>query len=428
MKHTTKIISSLLALVLCLSVAIVPVGAADVEAGTVDVTFSVEKHEGVDSLGAPAEDIYAVTMYLKNTNPINALLVPVYYNKTLFTPVDGTDMSILEWGYTVDFENGLTGVAYLPGTDLSDTRKFTNTLAAPGDRVVNARGAVNGLGHTSAQKVLDIIACNPETTTLTHFWGGLSKDTYGAIYINYETGNMTCNLQAYNEPTPYVTMLFKLNPGVTDADVVGAEFGYLPASTKPYDGTTEADLTKFFFSAQSTGVTPTFNASYCVVESSTATPVVAKAKSQVLFTGDKATGTPDDAFAYRLTSVVTADDLALMNANGNTITELGFVAANASNAGTLAEAKAAVEAGTQLPAGWKTANTTYISQADASADAYFGARIQNILHSTQTEDISVCAYVAYTNGNTTSYIWYDAAVTAGVSTNYDSAVAAWAKL
>lgn len=161
---------------------------------------------------------------------------------------------------------------------------------------------------------------------------------------------------------------------------------------------------------------------------SEATPVVAKAKSQVLFTGDKATGTPDDAFAYRLTSVVTADDLALMNTKGNSITELGFVAANASNAGTLAEAKAAVETGTQLPAGWKTANTTYISQADATADAYFGARIQNILHSTQAEDISVCAYVAYTDGRTTSYIWYDAAVTAGVSTNYDSAVAAWAKL
>lgn len=161
--------------------------------------------------------------------------------------------------------------------------------------------------------------------------------------------------------------------------------------------------------------------------SSEATPVVAMSKSQVLFTGDKSTATPDDAFTYRLTSVVTADDLALMNTNGNSITALGFVAANASNAGTLAEAKAAVEAGTELPSGWKTASTTYISQADATANAYFGARIQNILHSSQKEDISVCAYVAYTNGGVTSYIWYDAAVTAGVSTNYDAAVSAWAQ-
>lgn len=150
---------------------------------------------------------------------------------------------------------------------------------------------------------------------------------------------------------------------------------------------------------------------------------VAKYKTQVKFTGDKTTG-PDDLFQFRLTSVITAADFAAMNSNGNTIKSVGFIAAN-TGAADVADAKAAVEKGTALPSAWKAASTDYVSQANASSDAYFGAIVKNISHASQATDIDCIAYVCYNDGTADHYVWYSAAVTAKVASGYDAAVAAW---
>lgn len=150
---------------------------------------------------------------------------------------------------------------------------------------------------------------------------------------------------------------------------------------------------------------------------------VAKYKTQVKFTGDK-TAAPEDLFQFRLTSVITAADFAAMNSNGNTIKSVGFIAANTGAADADA-AKAAVEKGTALPSAWKTASTDYVSQADASSDAYFGAIVKNISHASQATDIDCIAYVCYNDGTADHYVWYSAAVTAKVASGYDAAVANW---
>lgn len=150
---------------------------------------------------------------------------------------------------------------------------------------------------------------------------------------------------------------------------------------------------------------------------------VAKYKTQVKFTGDK-TAAPDDLFQFRLTSVITAADFAAMNSNGNTIKSVGFIAANTGAADADA-AKAAVEKGTALPSAWKAASTDYVSQANASSDAYFGAIVKNISHASQATDIDCIAYVCYNDGTADHYVWYSAAVTAKVASGYDAAVAAW---
>lgn len=150
---------------------------------------------------------------------------------------------------------------------------------------------------------------------------------------------------------------------------------------------------------------------------------VAKYKTQVKFTGDKTTA-PDDLFQFRLTSVITAADFAAMNSNGNTIKSVGFIAANTGAADADA-AKTAVEKGTALPSAWKTASTDYVSQANASSDAYFGAIVKNISHASQATDIDCIAYVCYNDGTADHYVWYSAAVTAKVASGYDAAVAAW---
>lgn len=150
---------------------------------------------------------------------------------------------------------------------------------------------------------------------------------------------------------------------------------------------------------------------------------VAKYKTQVKFTGDKTTA-PDDLFQFRLTSVITAADFAAMNSNGNTIKSVGFIAAN-TGAADAADAKTAVEKGTALPSAWKAASTDYVSQADASSDAYFGAIVKNISHASQATDIDCIAYVCYNDGTADHYVWYSAAVTAKVASGYDAAVANW---
>ena len=159
------------------------------------------------------------------------------------------------------------------------------------------------------------------------------------------------------------------------------------------------------------------------------TPVVAKHKSQVRFTAEN--GDIADAFDYRLISSIpdTAWDLYFASAGGTTITAVGFVAANESDRATLADAQAAVEGGTALPAGWKTADTDYIQKTDDDADAYFGCMIKGIKHSEQTEDIVCSAYIAYTTAaGQTAYVWYDAPIVAPVATNYDAAANAWREM
>lgn len=172
---------------------------------------------------------------------------------------------------------------------------------------------------------------------------------------------------------------------------------------------TEYDLTNSMVKLTVAGAEPSYS--------------VAKYKTQAKFTGDKTTA-PDDLFQFRLTSVITAADFAAMNSNGNKIKSVGFIAANTGAADADA-AKAAVEKGTALPSAWKAASTDYVSQADASSDAYFGAIVKNISHASQATDIDCIAYVCYNDGTADHYVWYSAAVTAKVASGYDAAVAAW---
>lgn len=184
---------------------------------------------------------------------------------------------------------------------------------------------------------------------------------------------------------------------------------------KTTDGATQTNLDQ--------GEVNTELASAMVNNPGVANPAVAKYKTQVKFTGDKTTA-PDDLFQFRLTSVITAADFAAMNSNGNTIKSVGFIAAN-TGAADAADAKAAVEKGTALPSAWKAASTDYVSQANASSDAYFGAIVKNISHASQATDIDCIAYVCYNDGTADHYVWYSAAVTAKVASGYDAAVAAW---
>lgn len=339
MKLSVKILSLMMVLIVACTALVIPASAAD---GTVAVTYSVAKYDGVDTTGATADDIYAVTVYLNNTNPINSLLFPIYYRSDLFTPIDGADMSIMDWNYTIDFGAGLVRAAYaIPeGSDLADTNKYNKANVAAANRVVNARGAISGLGKGDvASAITNLDTRNPEESLA--WWGELDSSKYGVITLQYSGQNNYCNLQAYGVETPLIQILFKRNAGVTDADVVGAQFGYVEGATVNNDNSVETDVTKFYYDKTSTAGIAAMTANYCTVEAAAEpSPVVAKT-SQIRYNG------PVDGdyapFDVRTRAALSVDDFnALCTYDAATkatnIDKVGFVYADSSVGMTLENA------------------------------------------------------------------------------------------
>ena len=153
-------------------------------------------------------------------------------------------------------------------------------------------------------------------------------------------------------------------------------------------------------------------------------PVVAKSKAEVKMTPNSPT-TVEDAFQFRVTSVITDADWDTYFANtaaggNNAITKLGFVAYKGTDGFDLETAKSVAKGGTA--AGYDKAETTYVQKETDSSDAYFGAIIQ-ITSAETRSDATYIAYVEYTDAEgATQYAFYDAAQTALLDTNYQTIV------
>lgn len=153
-------------------------------------------------------------------------------------------------------------------------------------------------------------------------------------------------------------------------------------------------------------------------------PVVAKSKAEVKMTPNSPT-TVEDAFQFRVTSVITDADWDTYFANtaaggNNAITKLGFVAYKGTDGFDMDTAKSVAKGGTA--AGYDVATTTYVQKESDTSDAYFGAIIQ-ITSAETRSDATYIAYVEYTDAEgATQYAFYDAAQTALLDTNYQNIV------
>lgn len=165
-------------------------------------------------------------------------------------------------------------------------------------------------------------------------------------------------------------------------------------------------------------------ANFTIASDEPAGPVVAKSKAEVKMTPNSPT-TVEDAFQFRVTSVITDADwdtyFANTAAGGNSaITKLGFVAYKGTAGFDLETAKSVAKGGSA--AGYDVATTNYVQKADDSSDAYFGAIIQ-ITSAETRSDATYIAYVEYTDAEgATQYAFYDAAQTALLDTNYQTIV------
>lgn len=158
-------------------------------------------------------------------------------------------------------------------------------------------------------------------------------------------------------------------------------------------------------------------------------PAVAKSKAQVKMTPNSAT-TVEDAFSFRVTSVITDADWDAYFANSadsaattNAIKSVGFVAYKGTTGFNLDTAKAVAQ-GTPA-AGYDVATTDYIQKANDTSDAFFGCRLE-ITSAATRSDVTYVAFVQYLDatGNT-AYAFYDAEQQALLNTNYNNIVSTY---
>lgn len=401
MNKVSKIFSVALVLVLALSVMVMPASAAD---GTIDVTYKLEKYDGVDSTGAQATDIYALTMYIDSTNPITNFTMPVYYERDKFLPVDGTDMSILDWGYTVDHSISCNGVAYVipEGSDLADTNKYQKANALAANRTIVTRGGVSGLGGVAFSTVIKALT-DQDKSASTAWWVNADPEKYGCFVIQYESANGYCNLQGYGEPKPFITYLFK---AMTD-DIEGAVFGHLDEG-QPAVFVTETDATKHWYDLNSTVGYPDVSVETYKVP--VPSPVVAKT-SQIRYNGPvDGTYAP---FDVRTRAAMSAADFAAICGDDatakNAITDIGFVYAADTVAFDLDTAKA-VATGTAA-SGYAKKSVSHIQK---TGDEYVWTCL--ITGADYAAGVNSLGYI--TVGGTTYY--FDAAYATDFSVLYDT--------
>lgn len=171
------------------------------------------------------------------------------------------------------------------------------------------------------------------------------------------------------------------------------------------------------------------NATIHVGAPAPAGPVVAKAKSQVKMTATSAT-TVADEFSFRVISKISDSDwdtyfknTGVAGATTDYITAVGMVAYKGAAAFDAETAKKVV-AGTPAE-DYAAATTDYISKANDTADAEFGAIIK-ANHSTLTNDVTYMGFVQYVDASGVAQtIFYETAGTAALSTNYDAIVNAY---
>lgn len=156
-------------------------------------------------------------------------------------------------------------------------------------------------------------------------------------------------------------------------------------------------------------------------------PAVAKSKAEVKMTPNAEKTAVEEAFSFRVTSVITDADWdtyfknsADASATTDAIKSVGFVAYKGTTGFNLDTAKAVAQG---IPAeGYDVATTSYIQKVDDASDAYFGCRL-NITSAATRSDVTYVAFVEYVDGTSaTQYAFYEAEQTALLDSNYEGIV------
>lgn len=371
MVKSKKLLSLFLAVVMVLSVFTVMASAYTVGpevAGNINYKYTVEKVNTVpetsDSPEYTANNIYAVTAWLQCDAPVYTAIIPVHFNTEKFSPImlfDGEVTYPAGAGFGVDdyYENMGEGTVY--AYKLGDYMNNTGMYKANGTTATTkALAKCIGLGNanTSAVKAgLSAQLVSPGNPLYNKWNAGLPANT-GIMYAQMDIASVEKTayyntIDGVTTETGWVRMItfyFETLAGVTDADVVGEEFGVYTDNCFTVDGDVDASGYGYFAGATTAkyGTNPEKNVvSNAVIEGEVAesSPVFAKT-SQIRYNG------PVDGdyapFDVRTRAAMTAEDFASICGTDaeavNNITAVGFVYADSSVDFNIDDAKAAIAA------------------------------------------------------------------------------------
>lgn len=403
MKKITRIFSVVMALVLMLSVAVLPANAA--VPSDADVSFRLElspETERKDSTGADpvANNVYRLDIFLTSNVRVATIIMGVTFDPVKFTPLDACD----EYIYTTDRSQGYIDVLSEwrgPLLEAGSVKSGRDTFYEPSNSAVKS-------AYKSAFTDNDdgILLWNYEPADKSAMIGMCTDEKVASVYLQLNAGQTAEGAQfgfGIGQGTSAKSVGFCSNP----------ELGkYLKLSTADLINIVPLDLIG----------TPDYTYTAPVVTG----PAVAKSKAQVKMTPNSAT-TVEDAFSFRVTSVITDADWDAYFANSanpaattNAIKSVGFVAYKGTTGFNLDTAKAVAQ-GTPA-AGYDVATTDYIQKVNDTSDAFFGCRL-DITSAATRSDVTYVAFVEYVDGTgVTQYAFYEAAQTALLNTNYDGIV------
>lgn len=443
MVKSKKLLSLFLAVVMVLSVFTVMASAyTRVETeGTVDidVKYTVEKvatipaNETTGSEEYSADNIYAVTVWMKSAKAVDKLIVPFHYNKAHFAPItlvsDGTTypygagMDQDTW-YT-DMGEG-TAYTYATGDYMNNTGMYTATGASAANK---ALAKCIGLGNSNST-ALNIIfeLCSPDHSTYNKWGAGLPADT-GVLYTQVKSSGAKAaylnTISGITTSTDWNRMLTIYFETITDEDVTGDEFGVLTDDCFTVDGNYDANGKGYYESAAKYDAqVPSMNVvSNAVVEAAAEPTIVNPLKGQMRY-GDVVEGA--QTYDVRALATITAADFNATFTDEATakemIDEIGFVFAAGSNVGTpnMTGVKALVENGTALD-GYTKKTVNYLSSGVAADNYVFSCIVTGISETdAQADSLVAVGYIKWTDGEGTHYNYYPQAQTISYATLYNS--------
>lgn len=402
-----KIGAVLLALVLCLSVAVLPVSAGFDDGYTLADGKRIAYKVELDKASYNAGETVTVKVFLKGDSGVE-----FHTGSMLF----GVNSAVFDT--TVNAANTVKATASANDTFSSFYNEITGLnwawqAAAIKTRIATASTAEENELYNEYLKVV------------------LSRNLSGS---HPNAGLNTNGLPAYEvnaDAEPFIQFQLKLRDDIADGTPVNVAITSGAIKCKPAQTAFKAFLdgsTKNVSPAVDTYDVSAAVASATVGEVAPAGPVLTKANSQVKMTATSAT-TVADAFQFRVISSISAADWDAYFANtgkadatANAITKVGFVVYKGTTGFNLDTAKAAV-AGTAAD-GYQVATTDYIQHVDG-ADAKFGCRI-DITSAETRSDVTYVAFAQYLDASgAAQVVFYETSYEALLATNYTGIVAAY---
>ena len=270
MVNSKKLLSLFLAVVMVFSVLTVMASAYTVGpevSGDINYKYTVEKVDTVPETAAgsaeyTADNIYAVTAWMKCDIAVTSITVPFHFNKAKFSPImlfDGEVTYPYGAGFGVDdyYDNMGEGAVY--AYSLGDYMNNTGMYKADGSKATTkALAKCIGLGNSNSGGIDVTTELVSPTHPLYNKWGaGLPADT-GVMYAYLDVTAVAKTaylntIEGIETSTDWNRMFTVYFEAISD-DVAGAEFGVYTDDCFTVDGVTDEWGTGYFVGATSTKV------------------------------------------------------------------------------------------------------------------------------------------------------------------------------